>query len=51
MFNDFNVVISITLASKPYNEAIKLSEDVIDGICRNCNPKFNPRVYFHPKTF
>ena len=51
MFDEFSVVISITLASKPYDEAMSLSDEVIDGICRNCNPKFNPKVYFHPKTF
>ncbi len=51
MLDKFNVIISINLASKPYEEAFPLSDEVIYGICRNCNPKYNPKVYFHAKTF
>ena len=51
MFDRFNVVISITLANKTYEESMSLADEVINGICMNCNPKFSPKVYFHPKTF
>ena len=51
MFNDFNVIISITLSNKTYEESMQLSDEVIYGICRNCNPKYSPKTYFHPKTF
>jgi hypothetical protein len=51
MLNEFSVIISINLASKKYEESLRLSDDVIDSICKNCNPKYNPKVYFHAKTF
>ena len=51
MLNNLNIIISITLTNKAYDEAINLTDDVINGICKHCNPKYNPKTYFHPKTF
>lgn len=48
---EFSVIISITLNSKTYEEAVNLEKDLIDDIGQECDPRFKIKTYLHSKTF
>ena len=44
-------IISINLNGKTYEEAIRLEQDLIEDIGKECDPRYKIKNYLHAKTF